>query len=138
MMLDEIVDHRILESAIPKSKGTYEMQRGLTRNVRTTKGWEICVQWKDGSMDCIALKDLKESYPVGLAEYAINSKIDNEPAFAWWVPYTMKKRERIISKVKSKYWARTHKYRIRVPKNIKEAKEIDLENGDTLWMDSVR
>eukprot|EP00978_Attheya_sp_CCMP212_P008877 scaffold20848_cov68-Attheya_sp.AAC.1 len=138
MMLDKIIDHRILESAIPKSKGTYETQRGLTQNVRTTKGWEICVQWKDGSTDWIALKDLKESYPVELAEYAINSKIDDEPAFAWWVPYTMKKRERIISKVKSKYWARTHKYGIRAPKNIKEAKEIDLENGDTLWMDSVR
>eukprot|EP00978_Attheya_sp_CCMP212_P028576 scaffold99084_cov45-Attheya_sp.AAC.1 len=50
----------------------------------------------------------------------------------------MKKRDRIISKVKSKYWARTHKYGIRVPKHIKEAKEIDLENGDTQWMDSVR
>eukprot|EP00978_Attheya_sp_CCMP212_P023207 scaffold70488_cov59-Attheya_sp.AAC.9 len=50
----------------------------------------------------------------------------------------MKKRDRIISKVKSKYWARTHEYGIRVPKNIKEAKEIDLENGDTQWMDSVR
>eukprot|EP00978_Attheya_sp_CCMP212_P034976 scaffold149828_cov60-Attheya_sp.AAC.1 len=49
----------------------------------------------------------------------------------------MKKRGRIISKVKSKYWARAHKYGIRVPKNIKEAKEIDLENGDTQWMDSV-
>eukprot|EP00978_Attheya_sp_CCMP212_P004830 scaffold10628_cov48-Attheya_sp.AAC.1 len=85
----------------------------------------------------IAFKDLKESYPVELAKYAINSRIDDEPAFAWWVPYTMKKRDRIISKVKSKYWARTHKYGIRVPKNIKEAKEIDLENGDTQWMDSV-
>eukprot|EP00978_Attheya_sp_CCMP212_P012584 scaffold31458_cov32-Attheya_sp.AAC.1 len=60
MMLDEIVDRRSLESAIPKSKGTYETQRGLTRNVRTTKGWEICVQWKDGSTDWISLKDLKE------------------------------------------------------------------------------
>eukprot|EP00978_Attheya_sp_CCMP212_P042033 scaffold249537_cov35-Attheya_sp.AAC.1 len=140
MMLDEIVDHRRLESAIPKSKGTYETQRGLTQNVRTTKGWEICVQWKDGSTDWIALKDLKESYPVELAEYAINSKTiaDDEPAFAWWVPYVMKKRDRIISKVKSKYWARTHKYGIRVPKHMKEAKEIDLENGDTQWMDSVR
>eukprot|EP00978_Attheya_sp_CCMP212_P009846 scaffold23446_cov77-Attheya_sp.AAC.1 len=74
--------------------------------------------------------------PVELAEYAINSKIDDEPAFAWWVPYVMKKRDRIISKVKSKYWARTHKYGIRVPNHIKEAKEIDLENGDTQWMDS--
>eukprot|EP00978_Attheya_sp_CCMP212_P023206 scaffold70488_cov59-Attheya_sp.AAC.8 len=37
MMFDEIVDNHILESAIPKSKRTYETQRGLTRNVRTTK-----------------------------------------------------------------------------------------------------
>eukprot|EP00978_Attheya_sp_CCMP212_P017504 scaffold46664_cov63-Attheya_sp.AAC.5 len=103
VMLDEIVDHRILDWLSPR----------------------------DGSTDWIALKDLKESYLVELAEYAVNSKIDVEPAFAWWVPYTMKKRDRIISKVKSTYWARTHKYGIRVPKNIKEAKEIDLENGDT-------
>eukprot|EP00978_Attheya_sp_CCMP212_P021853 scaffold64233_cov58-Attheya_sp.AAC.3 len=61
MMLDKIVDHRILESAIPKSKGTYEMQRGLTQNIHTIKGWEICVQWKDVSTDWISLKDLKES-----------------------------------------------------------------------------
>ena len=66
------------------------------------------------------------------------NKIDEEPAFAWWVPYTLKKRERIIKKVKLKYWQRTHKYGIRVPKNIKQAKEIDDENGNTLWMDAVR
>eukprot|EP00978_Attheya_sp_CCMP212_P028675 scaffold99696_cov50-Attheya_sp.AAC.1 len=116
MMLDEIVDHCRLESAIRKSKGTYETQRGLTRNVRTTKGWEICVQWKDGSTDWIALKDLKESYPVELAEYAINIKIDDEPAFAWWVPYVMKTRDRIISKVKSKYWARTELFQLQMRK----------------------
>jgi hypothetical protein len=31
------------------------------------------------------LKDLKESNPVEVAEYAVANKIDDEPAFAWWV-----------------------------------------------------
>jgi hypothetical protein len=33
----------------------------------------------------IALKDLKESNPVKVAEYTVANKIDDEPAFAWWV-----------------------------------------------------
>jgi hypothetical protein len=43
-----------------------------------------------------------------------------------------KKAETIIQKVKSKYLARTHKYGIRVPKNIREALEIDKENATLL------
>jgi hypothetical protein len=79
------------------------------------------VNWKDGSSNWIALKDLKESYPVELAQYSINNHIDDEPAFAWWVPYVQKKKARILSKIKSKYWQRTHKYGIRIPKSIDEA-----------------
>jgi hypothetical protein len=40
-------------------------------------------------------------------------------------------------KLKSKYWQRTHKYGIRVPRSVNEARDIDLENGDTRWIDSV-
>ena len=42
-----------------------------------------------------------------------------DPAFAWWVPHTLKKRNRIIEKVKYKYWLKTHKFRIKVPNNMK-------------------
>ncbi len=73
-----------------------------------------------------------------LVHYAVNRSIQDEPAFAWWVPYVMKKEKRILQKVKSKYWSRTHKYGVRIPKSIKEAMEIDRENGNTLWMDAVR
>ena len=62
----------------------------------------------------------------------MENKIADQPAFAWWVPYTIRKMKSILSKVKSKYWQRTHKYGIRVPKNVNEAYEIDKENGDTL------
>jgi hypothetical protein len=138
MMLDEIIDHRVNEDAIPKSQGTYVNPYGVRRQKQTTRGWEVLIQWKDGSTDWIALKDFKESYPVELALYATDRDIQDEPAFAWWVPYVLKKQKRILQKVKSKYWSRTHKYGIRVPKNIKEAIEIDRENGNTLWMDAIR
>ena len=138
LMLDEIVDHRTTKDAIPKSEGTYETTYGVTRKKRTTRGWEICVRWKDGSHEWIALKDVKQSYPIELAEYAIMKGIQDEPAFAWWVTYTMKKRKAIIQKVRSKYWQKTHKYGIRIPKTVAEARSIDEENGDTLWMDAVR
>ena len=72
-----------------------------------------------------------------LSEYAVASKITDEPAFAWWVPFTLRKRDRIISKIKSKYWVRTHKFGIKIPKNLKEAIAFDLENGDTLWWDAI-
>ena len=49
----------------------------------------------------------------------------------------MKKRNRIIAKVKSKYWIRTHKFIIQVPKSVQEAKRIDEQNSDKLWWDSI-
>ena len=85
----------------------------------------------------MTLKDMKESYPVQLAKYYVRSRISAEPAFAWWVPYVLKKRNRIIAKVKSKYWVRTHKSGIRVPKSVQGAKRLDEQNGDTLWWDSI-
>jgi hypothetical protein len=36
--------------------------------------------------DWLPLKDLKESYPVQVAEYAVANKFAKQPAFAWWVP----------------------------------------------------
>ena len=59
------------------------------------------------------------------------NKLEDEPAFAWWIPYTMKKRERIISKLKSKYWERE------IQKNIDEALEIDKETNTTFWRDAM-
>ena len=108
LMLGEIIDHRVLEDIIPIYKGTYETKQGVTRRIQTTRGWEIFVEWKDGSTNWVALNDIKDSYPVQLAEYAIANGIEKEAAFHLWVPYTIKKRDRVIKKVKSKYWSYTH------------------------------
>ena len=47
------------------------------------------------------LKDLKESNPVEIAEYAVAHGIDGEAMFEWWVPYTLRKRDVIIFAVTS-------------------------------------
>ena len=95
------------------------------------------IEWKDGSTNWVSLKDIKESYPVQVAEFALATRISMEPAFAWWVLFVLKKRNRILAKVKSKYWLRTHKFGIRIPKLVEEAKKIDKQNGDTLWWDAI-
>ena len=92
------------------------------------EGW----QYKLG-----VLKGYKESYPVEVAKFALATRISMEPAFAWGVPFVLKKRNRILAKVKSKYWLRTHKLGIRIPKSVKEAKKIDEQNGDTLWWGAI-
>jgi len=50
---------------------------------------------------------LKESNPVKVAEYAAANKLVEEPAFAWWAKDVLYKRDRIIKKVKLRYWSRT-------------------------------
>ena len=80
------------------------------------------VSWRDGSSDWVSLKDLKESNPIEVVEYAVANKIAEEPAFAWWVRDVLRRRDRIIKKVKStKYWARSHKYGVELPKTVAEA-----------------
>ena len=108
---------------------------------RSTKGWQLCILWKDGSSSWEKLSDLKESHPVEVAEYAVAQSLELEPAFNWWVPQVFKKRERIIKLVKrrtaAKYIKKYQKYGIRIPKNVEEAKELDRINGNTLWMDAI-
>ena len=137
VLLDEIIDHRTNGKAVTQQDAFVVMKNGNKRRRETTIGWELLVQWKDGSTNWVALKDIKESYPVQVSEYAVASRISMEPAFAWWVPKVLKKRNRIISKLKSKYWLRTHKFGIQIPKSVEEAKELDRKNGNTLWWDAI-
>ena len=136
-LLDEIVDHRCDNTAMSSSDNMYQDENDVTHQRYTTKGWQIYVQWKDGSSIWVAMKDIKNSYPVELAEYAITAGIDNLPAFSWWIPYTLTERSRILSKLKSKYWLRIHKYGCEIPKTIADAKRIDAANKNTLWQDAI-
>ena len=39
----------------------------------------------------------------------------------------------MISKVKSRYWKRTHNYSIKIPKTYKHDMQLDEQNGTNLW-----
>ena len=45
----------------------------------------------------------------------------------------IKKRDCIIQKTKSRYWTRTRKFGIIIPKYIKEKKDIYKSNRNTNW-----
>ena len=137
ILLDELIDYRVNGREVKHQDAFFTTGTGMRRRRETTIGWELLAQWKDGSTNWVSLKDLKEAYPVQTAEYAVAAKIAMEPAFAWWVPYTLKKRNRVISKVKSKYWLRTHKFGIRIPKSVEKAKCLDQENGDSQWWEAI-
>ena len=133
--LDSIVDHKS-DQALSKDDAFIELKGKRIRRM-TTKGWQLCVQWKDGSTSWEHLKDLKESNPIQVAEYAVANSIDDEPAFAWWVPYTLKKKLRIIVKIKTRYFLKTHKFGIELPKSVKEALEIDIRTNTSYWKDAI-
>ena len=83
LMIDETEDHRKNSDAVPKGKGKILNPSGLKRKKKTTKGWEFFVRWKGVSGDLVKMKDLKESYPVPLADYAVANALQDEPAFTW-------------------------------------------------------
>ena len=139
LTMEEIIDHRMNNNEIAKEQPlTNNLSDKSIKKPRITKGWDLYVQWKGGHASWVALKDMKHGYPVQTAKYAIKNGLNKEPAFNWWVSYTMRKADRIISKLKSKYWQRTHKYGIQIPKSAEEAYEIDKANANKLWTDAIR
>ena len=89
-MIEAIVDWKKDESkAVPMSDKYVHTKSGQRCLHYTTVGWKVLVRWKGGAESWIDLKDMKESHPVELAEFAKARGIDQEPAFALWVPYTL-------------------------------------------------
>ena len=124
--------------AVSKTNMYVVTPRGQKRMRKTTQGWKLLIQWAGGSESWIALKDMKESHPVEVAEFARARGIHDEPAFAWWVPYVIRKRDVILSKLKARIRKTTHKYGIEVPTSLEHAYEIDQENKDTICIQGAR
>ena len=138
-LMDSIIDHqRDLSQAIPIEDKYIMTKSGQKHLQKTTKGWKLLIKWKDKSKAWINLTDMKEAHPVETAEYARARGISNEPAFAWWVPYTLRKREVILAAVKNQIRKTTHKYGIEIPRDVEHAHEIDLRNGNTMWISQGR
>ena len=75
-ILDEIVDVESTPDVVQMSGGFVKTKNGRKKRRITTKGWNFLVKWKAGDESWIPLKDIKESYPVRVAEYAVHRGID--------------------------------------------------------------
>jgi hypothetical protein len=89
LILYHIVDHKSSGEAVKMADKYFTTKSGTKRMRQTTQGWKFLVEWSNGSCQWIDLKLLKESNPVQVAKYATSHNIDEEPTFAWWVPYVL-------------------------------------------------
>lgn len=97
--MDEILDHDF-DEMIVRVDGNYIKQENNENSQKkwSTKRWKFLVSWKDGTTTWVPLKDLKESHPIQIAEYAIGNKIDSEPGLSWWVHDVLHIKDRILGK----------------------------------------
>ena len=137
-LLHEIIDHRKRDCAINIANGYITTTSGQQRPIITTKGWDLQVQWKDGSQSWLPLSQIKESNPIEVAEYAFAKKIHKEPAFNWWATKVLRKRDRLINKVAARRIRKGRmKFGIEIPDTVEEAKALDSKNGNTFWVDAI-
>jgi hypothetical protein len=136
-LMEGIIDHKTDVHAVYRAD-IYIKHGSNTQVRKTTNGWHLCIEWKDGTSTWERLAGLKEINPVEVSEYAVANNLLDAPAFVWWVPHAIKKRSRIIAAVTKRYHKRTHTFGIEVPKSWDDCVRLDKENGNTIWQDAVR
>jgi hypothetical protein len=82
--------------AVPIKDKYLTTRSGQRRLRKTTQGWSFLANWKDGTESWVKLAELKDSYPIELAEFAKARGLADEPAFAWWVPHSLRRRTAIV------------------------------------------
>ena len=116
--------HQLLEGIFDHSKDKREIENkdkyfvskcGRRFMRKTTVGWKFNIKCRDVTTKWVSLKDLKESNPIKVAEYVTSRDIQDEPAFTWWVPYTLRKSDRIIDSSNYRVRKSSHKYGIEIP-----------------------
>ena len=125
LILDCILDHSKDDSAIDKADKYLITKKGRRRLRKSTVGWKVLVRWKDGNEQWVPLRFLKDNYPVEMAD-----SLEDEPAFCWWLPYTLRKRDAILSSIKTRVRKINMKYGIKVPRNLQQAITFDAESGN--------
>ena len=90
-LLTEVTDHKRDDRNITNENGFIKSSNGNLHWKRKNRSCKILVEWKYGSFDWVPLKDLKQSNPVELAEYAVTNEISDETALSWWVKETLRR-----------------------------------------------
>ena len=82
-LLESIINYATNDRAVTKADKYVVTCRGAHKLWKTTVGWKLLVLQRDGRQQWIPLKDLKESNPIEVADFAKLKGISDEPAFCW-------------------------------------------------------
>jgi hypothetical protein len=138
-LFTDIIGHRKNDNKAMSDEDFSALESGHNpAHARTTKGWDICIQWQDGTSSWHPLNERKNSFPIHLAEYALKHKLQDEPVFCWWVKQVLRQKKYMMKAVKTRYARRTHKFGIQLPNTIEEALAIDRETNTTFWFDVIQ
>jgi hypothetical protein len=74
-LFEEINNHCKGKLAVKKADQFWVDNRtGKQVMKQTTVGWELDVEWKDGSTSWLPLKEIKETNIVDVAQYAVDNQ----------------------------------------------------------------
>ena len=133
LLIKEINDHRKNEYEINSDSGFLMSKSGNIHAKKTARVCNLQVECNGGYSKWATLVYLKHYNPTEIAEYAVSKQLQEEPEFKWWVNYVLCRRYWTISKVKAKYWQKSHNLGIRIPKTVKEALDIHKATGTNFW-----
>ncbi len=131
-----IIGHRKGKNAVDK-KDQFRIVNGRNVKKRTTAGWDIEVEWEDGTTSWLPMKQVKATNQVELAEYAVNNEIEDEAAFNWWVKDTLQTRKRLIKLSQRRQVKTGYKFGVQIPKTVQQALELDTLAGNKLWYNAI-
>ena len=138
-LFSSIIGHHKKQIALSVDAAFLNTQGRLNPHpARMTKGWDICIEWKDGSSSWHPLTNVCNSFLMHLAEYAIKNSLDYELAFCWLVKDTLQWKQFMLSAVKTRYAKCTHKFGFRVPQSVDEALAIDRETKTTFSFNAIQ
>ena len=134
--IDSIIDHRVDDAVITKKTSPLKNKSKKIPTI-TTDGWDLKIKWCDGTTTWSSLVYLKEADPVLVADYAVQHNLVDAPAFVWWVPHVLRKRDRIVNNVKVGIRRMETKFGVHVPRTVDEAHKLDKENDNDFWTKAI-
>ena len=103
--------------------------------------YNVKIAWSDGSETWEPLSMMIKTDPATMAAYAKENDLLNTPG--WKSLRKIARRAKVLkrminaSKRKQRFDAVIYKFGVRVPRDAKEAKRLDAENGNTYWQDAM-
>ena len=95
-----------------------KMKSVVKRPIKSKIGWTMLDRFTDQSTQWVPLRILNEVNTIESAECAVDNSIEEELAFRYWVPFTLRNRDRIVSSITHLLRKTTSRFVIEILFNI--------------------